>query len=731
MQRIIIIAGLLAVAVGAYLTIRTPSAPEPVHSDQTEPSPPEETAPIMQPPVAPRIPHEFTRHGITVEDPYAWLKDSDYPEVNDEEILTYLNAENSYFEHIFEPLQPLVETVYQEIKGRQPTEDESVPYVKNGWWYQWRYAEDAQYRTWYRAPISAPNDWQILLNETTLASGNEYFRLGALSVSPNGERMAYSVDTNGSERYELHIIEIATSKPLTTPITDVISNPIWSSDSNGLVYLKLSEEWRPYQVWHHTVGGDADQLIHEEAETAYFLGLDLSQSEEFVVINSAAHAENESYLLRRDALNAKPTLFAARREGHEYDIDHRHDQFVIRSNRNHSNFDIFTADENQFEEENWTLLTAGGPDIYITGHLALADYLIVQERHKGLEKIRIIADDDTHFVSFDDAAYDTGMGTNPNFVTDTLRLTYTSMATPNTVYDYHIPSRELKARKVQQIPSGFDASQFVTERIFATARDGVEVPVSLVYQRDTPLDGSAPLYLYGYGAYGITIPPSFSTTRLSLLERGFIYAIAHIRGGDDLGYHWYTSGKLTERNNTFNDFVDVAEHLIKENYTRVGNIAIAGGSAGGELMGAVVNQKPELWGAVAAHVPFVDVLNTMLDTSLPLTPLEFPEWGNPQEDPEAFKLIQSYSPYDQLKPGAYPPMLVTAGLNDPRVTYWEPAKYVARLRHLKTDSNPLVLKTNMGAGHGGASGRFDSLRESAEEIAFFLNALEAAEKAGD
>ena len=346
----------------------------------------------------------------------------------------------------------------------------------------------------------------------------------------------------------------------------------------------------------------------------------------------------------------------------------------------------------------------------------------------GLDQIRLIdrAGESVH-IEFPEAAYAVSLGNNPEFETRSLRLRYTSMVTPDTVYDYHLDRADLEARKVRKIPSGYDPSLYVTERLDAPARDGPQVPVSIVRRKDTPTDGSAPLYLYAYGAYGHAIPPSFSASRLSLLDRGFIAAIAHIRGGDDLGYHWYEAGKLEHRTNTFNDFVDVARHLIEKDYANAGRIAIAGGSAGGELMGAVVNQAPDLWGAVAAHVPFVDVLNTMLDDTLPLTPIEWPEWGNPIEDAEAFRLIRSYSPYDQLKPGAYPPMLVTAGLNDPRVTYWEPAKYVAKLRTLKTDDNLLLLKTNMGAGHGGKSGRFDSLREVAEEYAFFLAAMELVE----
>ena len=367
---------------------------------------------------------------------------------------------------------------------------------------------------------------------------------------------------------------------------------------------------------------------------------------------------------------------------------------------------------------------AGSDERYITGFQAFADFLAVEERIDGLDRIRLLdRSGGTTHIEFPETAYRVGLGANEEIESRTLRLGYESMVTPDSVFDYDLDAAQLRPRKVGEIPSGYAASAYSTERLMAPARDGVRVPVSVVYRKDTPTDARAPLYLYGYGAYGSGLSPSFSTTRLSLLDRGFIYAIAHIRGGDELGYHWYEAGKLDRRTNTFNDFVDVARHLIGEGFARPGRIAIAGGSAGGELMGAVVNQAPELWGAVAAHVPFVDVLNTMLDTSLPLTPIEWPEWGNPIEDKAAFDYIRSYSPYDQLGSGRYPPMLVTAGLSDPRVTYWEPAKYVAKLRTLKVDDNPLLLKTNMDAGHGGKSGRFDSLYEVAEEYAFMVWSL--------
>ncbi len=681
-----------------------------------------------QPPVAERRHHTFSHHGVTIEDPYAWLRDAGYPEVDDADILAYLKAENRYFEQYMAPLQPLVDELFEEMKGRQPAEDYSVPYLKNGYWYQWRYARDAQYKTWYRAPEAEPEAWQVLLDETSLAAASEYFRLGALAVSPDGSRLAYSEDTDGGERFTLHVIDIQSGQPITEAIPNTLGSPVWAADGGSLMYVLVSEQWRPYQVRLRQLSGAADPQaadpeVFTEQDSGFFVSLTLSQSEQFVFIQSGSHTTSEVRFVPRADLQAQPTLVAARQSGHEYDVDHGSQGLVIRSNKRQANFDLYLTPPDRPAADQWQLHVAGDEDHYLTGFLVLEQHLLLEERVRGLDQIRVLSNGEQHYVEFPEAAYEAGFGANPNFQTDTVRLSYTSMVTPGTVYDYDLHSRTLQTRKVAQIPSGYDAGQFVTQRLMAPARDGVQIPVSLVYHRNTPLDGSAPLYLYGYGAYGHAIPPSFSPSRISLLERGFIFAIAHIRGGDDLGYHWYTQGKLQQRTNTFNDFVDTARHLIAEQFTRAGRIGIAGGSAGGELMGAAVNQAPDLWGAVAAHVPFVDVLNTILDETLPLTPIEWAEWGNPITDAEAFAYIRSYSPYDQLRAGEFPPMLVTAGLNDPRVTYWEPAKYVAKLRHLKTDSQPLLLKTNMGAGHGGQSGRYDSLRERAEEYAFMISQL--------
>jgi oligopeptidase B len=686
------------------------------------------------PPVAQRRPYRHSYHGVDLDDPYFWLQDPGYPQVEDTDVLAYLDEENAYFESWYEPHQGLTQTLFEELKGRKPEQDESVPYEKNGYRYQWRFNAGDQYRVWLRQSATDDSEqWSTLLNENTLAEGCEYFRLGALAVSPDGTMLAFSTDTNGSERFTLKVIEIASGEVLTTAIENCAGSVVWNADSHGFAYRLVNENWRPDKALYRELTSGEDTLLYQEKDDSFFVVLGLSQSEQLMFISSGDHVTSEVRFVPRDNLRAEQTLIATRREGHEYDVEHRGDnaetgRLIIRSNRNHPNFDLFETPVATPEEVHWQILLPGDESHYLMGHVAFADALIVCLRINGLDQVQIVDNSGSHLIEFPEPAYSVDLGTNPNYRTNALRLAYTSMVTPHTVFDYHWQTKSLMRLKVQEIPGGYEASDFVSERRQVIARDGAQVPMSVVRHKDTPIDGTAPIYLYGYGAYGHAIPPSFSSNVISLLERGFSFAIAHIRGGDDLGYHWYTAGKLQERTNTFNDFVDCARHLIDSGYTQAGKIAIGGGSAGGELMGAVVNQAPELFGAVAAHVPFVDVLTTMLNPDLPLTPMEWPEWGNPIDDEEAFHYMRSYSPVDQVCAQNYPPMLVTAGLNDPRVTYWEPAKWVAKLRHTKTDDNILLLKTNMGAGHGGQSGRFTALQELAEEYAFFLAHLAPEQK---
>jgi oligopeptidase B len=685
---------------------------------------------MTTPPIADRVPHRYSRHGILLEDPYAWLRDRNYPQVTDPKILAYLEAENAYFEEQMAPHRPLVESLFEELKARQPQQDSGVPHRLHGYWYQWRFEHGAQYRIWLRAPAHARTpppeghaDWRVILDEPLLAQEHNYFVLGGLSVSPDSRYLAWSADTSGSERFTLHVKDLRTGMLVDEPVADTLAAPEWASDSSCFVYVVVNDQWRPYQVRLHRLGTPTadDPVIYEERDESFFVGIDKTTSEAFLIISSGDHVTSEIRYLPADDPAAAPAVFAPRRAGHEYSVDHGEGVFYFMSNAAHKNFALLRAPEATPDEAHWETLLTGSDAQYLKWFARFRGRLVVGERIAGLEQVRVLDDGgDDYLLDFPEAAHSVGPGINAEYDTATLRVHYQSMVTPDTVFDFHFAERRLERLKQQEIPAGYDAGRYATERLAATARDGTEVPVSIVYRKDLPRDGSAPLYLYGYGAYGMAVMPGFSANRLSLLERGFSYAIAHIRGGDDLGYAWYEDGKLDKRTNTFNDFVDVARFLIDQRFTRAGGIAIAGGSAGGELMGAVVNQAPELWGAVVAHVPFVDVLNTMLDASLPLTPIEWPEWGNPIEDERAFRHILSYSPYDQLKPGDYPPMLLTAGLNDPRVTYWEPAKYVAKLRQLKTDDRWLLLKTNMDAGHRGQSGRFEALQELAEEYGFIL-----------
>ncbi|PZU58054.1 MAG: S9 family peptidase [Sphingobium sp.] len=672
-------------------------------------------------PSAPQRPHSFTAHGHTVEDPWAWLRDPGYPKVTDKDVLGYLEAENQWFEAAMEPHAPLVETLFQEMKGRIKEDDASVP-QKDGDWIYWRaFDEGAQYRKWYRKPAAGGAD-ELILDEPTLAQGHDYFRLGSISISKDGRLLAYAVDTDGSERFEVRIKDLATGGLLPDVIPGTLSALVWTSDAKALLYSLANEQWRTDNARVHWIGRPVEEdveIFHEDDE-GFRVSIGLTSSEDWIVIGTGDHVTSEAWLVPADDPLAKPRLVSARQPGREYDVDEAGGTLYIRSNDTHPNFRLAKASLDA--PGDWQEVIAADPHFYLTDFSLFRDFYVTEGREDGLDQVEI-RDYATHTprrIAFPEASYSAGLDENPEYAVDRLRISYESMVTPSTIYDYHLADARLEVLKVQEIPSGYDATRYATERLLIDARDGTKVPVSIVYPKDFAKDGTGRLYLYGYGAYGIAMEPGFSTTRLSLLDRGFAFAIAHIRGGDDLGQQWYLDGKLDKRTNTFNDFVDVAKALIGVGYTGAGRIAIAGGSAGGELMGAVMNSDPALWGAAAAHVPFVDVLNTMMDASLPLTPGEWPEWGNPIEDKAAFETIRAYCPYSNVTAQAYPPLLVTAGLNDPRVTYWEPAKWVAKLRATRTGDAALLLKTNMGAGHGGKSGRFEGLREVAEEFAFIL-----------
>lgn len=676
------------------------------------------------PPVAPRKPHSFTHHATTVTDDYAWLRDPGYPEVTDKDVLAHLTAENAWFEARMEPHKPMVDKLFTEMRARIKEADKSVPQKDGNWLYWIEFEEGAEYKKWWRRPVGSPADGtadELILDEGALAEGKEYFRLGSISVSTDGSRLAWSVDDNGSERFTARVKVIGSGDVLPDEIEGTLGGLIWAAGDRALVYSLANEQWRTDNVrlhWLGTPAADDVELYHEDDE-GFRAGAALSANEKWLILSTGDHETGEVRLVPVAEPLTPPLLVKARQVGVEYDVDVRDDTLFIHANDRHENFRLATA--SFANPGDWTTLVEGTDEFYLTGFDLFRDFYVTEGRVRGLDRIEVRYYDDPariEPIAFPEASYSAGLGDNPEWAMDKLRVGYESMVSPASTYDYDVATRTLERLKVQEIPSGYDAELYSTERLEIAARDGTMVPVSVVFRKDRK--GAGPLYLYGYGAYGIAIDPGFSTTRLSLVDRGFAYAIAHIRGGDDMGRAWYKAGKLEQRTNTFNDFVDVANGLIERGYTAPGKIAISGGSAGGELMGAVINSDPALWGAVVAHVPFVDVLATMLDESLPLTPGEWPEWGNPIEDKAAFDLIRSYSPYDQVRAQAYPPLLVTAGLNDPRVTYWEPAKWVARLRELKTDDNELLLKTNMGAGHGGKSGRFESLKETAEEFAFIL-----------
>lgn len=678
----------------------------------------------QQPPIAARKPSQTKHHGITLEDPYGWLRDPKYPKVSDKKILAHLKAENAWFEARMAPHQATIDALFKEMRGRIKEADKSVPQKDGNYLYWIEFEEGAEYKKWWRRPLEAPADGtadELILDEPTLAEGKEYFRLGAISVSNDGKLLAYSIDDDGSERFTVRIKNLATGEHLPDEIPGTLSSLIWVGGDSGLVYSLANEQWRTDNARLHWLGKpvkDDVELYHEDDE-GFRVSVALSANEKWLIVSTGDHETSEVRLVPAADPLAEPLLVRQREKGIEYDVDERDGVLFVHANDTHENFRLATAPLERPAE--WTTLIAGTDAFYLTGFELFKDFYVIEGRLGGLDRLEVRYYDDPARVEpleFPEQSFTASLGNNPEWDVSALRVSYESMISPSTTYDYHVAERRLEVLKVQEIPSGYDRDLYATERLEIAARDGTMIPVSIMYRNDRQKPG--PLHLYGYGAYGIAIPPGFSTTRFSLVDRGFAYAIAHIRGGDDLGRAWYKAGKLEQRTNAFNDFVDVAKGLIAAGYTEAGRISISGGSAGGELMGAVINSDPQLWGAVVAHVPFVDVLATMLDASLPLTPGEWPEWGNPIEDKAAFELIRSYSPYDNVTAQGYPPLLVTAGLNDPRVTYWEPAKWVAKLRELKTDDNELLLKTNMGAGHGGKSGRFESLRETAEEFAFIL-----------
>lgn len=681
-------------------------------------------------PVADQRPVSDTHHGITRTDPYAWLRADNWQEVMrnpdalPQDIRAYLEAENDFTQSTLKDTEAAQDVIFEELKARIKQDDSSVPSPHGQWAYYSSFIAGGEYPQICRQPREGGNE-QILLDGNTMGAGLAYFSLGGASHSPDHSMLAYGVDTKGSEYYTLRIRDLTTGEDLPDVIEDTGGDATWARDNQTLFYTKLDDNHRPHAIYRHTLGTTQadDVLVFEEKDPGFFAGVGATQSEDFILIHTHTHETSEVWLIDSAAPTTQPRLVAPRIDEHEYEVDHVGNKLIIMTNKD-------GAEDSKLCEaplanpgmENWVEIEPHRAGRMILGMTTYANHIVRLEREGGLPRIviRRISDGEEHEISFDEEAYSLGLGGGYEFDTTKIRFTYSSMTTPSQVYDYDMETRERTLRKTQEVPSGHNAANYVTRRLMATAKDGEQVPISLIHAKDTPIDGSAPLLLYGYGSYGMSMPASFSTNRLSLVDRGFVYAIAHIRGGTEKGHHWYKDGKRENKMNTFTDFISAGEHLIAENYATHGQIVGHGGSAGGLLMGAVANMAPGMFRAIIAEVPFVDTLTTILDDTLPLTPPEWPEWGNPIESEAAYKTIAEYSPYDNVTAQDYPHILALAGLTDPRVTYWEPAKWIARLRAMNTSNATLLLKTNMDAGHGGASGRFERLREVALAYMFAL-----------
>ena len=704
------------------------SPPLPLPMTPADAPRPDLAPPILPaPPVAPRQPRDVSVHGETRIDDFFWLRDRDDPRT-----LAYLRAENAYADAWFAPRAALKDRLYREMFSRIQQDDDSVPYRKGGWWYQSRTVTGEQYpRHVRRRAAGAERRYdpagadETLLDLNALAEGQAFLRLGVAAISPDANRLAYSVDLTGGRDYTLHVKDLASGAVDAWSMPEVAS-AAWGADSRSLYYVTMDEAKRAHRLWRHVVGdAGPDALLHEEADELFDLSVAKTRDERWLLVTSSSMDTAEIRVAEAAAPAAAFALRTVfpRRADIDYQIDHRDGRFYVLINDTGRNYRLVGVDAAQPDLARAEELIPARERVMLDDIDVFARHLVVTERVEGLLQLRVIdlVEGGEHTVAFDEPAYSVHASGNAEFETTTLRFVYTSLTTPASTYDYDLLTRERVLRKRQPVP-GYDPALYASERLMARAGDGTDVPISLVWRRDRRPSGPQPLLLYGYGSYGIPIDPSFAQTRVSLLDRGVVFAIAHIRGGGDLGRTWYEAGKMASKAVTFSDFIACAEALVERRRTTPSQLAIEGGSAGGLLMGAVVNARPELFKAVVAEVPFVDVVNTMLDETLPLTVGEFIEWGNPKL-PEQYAWLRAYSPYDNLKPGAYPAMLVRTGLNDSQVAYWEPAKYVAKLRTLKTDTNPLLLRINLEVGHGGASGRFDALHEIAEDSAFLLDQL--------
>jgi oligopeptidase B len=677
--------------------------------------------PDQNPPKAPERPHEFTEAGHTRDDPFFWLRQKDDPAV-----LKYLDAENAYTDRVLKPTEHLQKTLFNEMRGRIQEADASVPDKIDDYYYYSRTEVGKQYAIHCRKKGSLEAKEEVLLDENELSKGQKFFQLGTLEVSPDHKLLAYSTDTSGSETYDLRIKSLETSALLPDEIRNCSGAFTWANDNKTFVYDQLDEAHRPYKALKHVLGTgvDQDSTIYEEKDERFFLGISKSRDKKFIFVGVESELSSEIRFLDANRPDEEPQLIRPREANLLYYVESHGDRFFIVTNDNAKNFKIVAAPVSATGKENWKDFLPYDPQIKTDGVDAFENYLVISARINGLPAIRIydFKSGELNDVQFDDPVYDVSPDRNPVFSSDIVRIRYSSFITPESVIDYNMASREKNVRKVKAVLGGFDKNNYQSERVFAKSTDGVEVPISLVYRKGFKKDGSAPLLLDGYGAYGLCEDADFDSDIISLLDRGFVYAIAHIRGGGELGRTWYEDGKLLNKKNTFTDFIACAQYLVDQGYASPKKVAITGASAGGLLMGAVMNMRPDLFTTVIADVPFVDLLNTMSDPSLPLTVTEYEEWGNPQ-DPKFFNYMASYSPYDNVVDKPYPNLLVTAGLNDTRVSYWEPAKWVAKQRTLKHQDRLLLLKTNKVAGHQGESGRFEHLKETAMEYAFAMVTL--------
>jgi oligopeptidase B len=690
-------------------------------------------------PSAARRPVVSVHHGIARTDDYAWLRAPNWqavmrdPALLAPDIRDYLEAENAYTGTMMADTDALQAKLFAEMKGRIKEDDAGVPAPDGPFAYYTRFVVGGQHPLYCRRPSDGGEE-QILLDGNALAKPHAYFRLTGVTHSPDHSLIAYAVDTKGSELYTVKVIESSTGKLVDARVVDANGSLEWAADGRTLFYIWLDNEHRPRRVLRHAIGAEsADAIVHEQDDPSYFLGLDTTQDRRFLLLSVHDHESAEISLIDAADPSAPPRLIAPREAEHDYSVDHHDGKLIILTNSEGAeDFRIVEAPVANPGRENWKEIEPHRPGRLILDIVAFKDFLVRLERENGLPRIvvRRFADGEEHAIAFDEEAYALGLSPGYEYDTTILRFTYSSMTTPAQVFDYEMNTRARVLRKTQEIPSGHDPHAYVTRRVMAPAKDGETVPISLLYRKDTALDGSAPLLLYGYGAYGLAIPAGFNTNALSLVDRGFVYAIAHVRGGKDKGYRWYKDGKREKKVNSFTDFVAAGEFLAEQGFTSRGRIVAQGGSAGGMLMGAVANLAPHLFRGIIAEVPFVDVLTTMLDDTLPLTPPEWPEWGNPIASEADYRTIAAYSPYDNVEPKAYPDILALAGLSDPRVTYWEPAKWVAKLRQLATGDRLILLRTNMEAGHAGASGRFERLKEVALTYAFALKVAERGDLTG-